>query len=254
MSTQIVTPPPSVDQAQLAELVTKLASPIVEAARKFEVETEDDCLMAGIFLQGLQKEKKGLDRTFDVKNASTAHPIVLKAYAAFQAAKAAYAEVCKPYDSGMAELEEARRIVSEKILAFETKRAEEKRQEEARQAAEKKQQLDREATERAAQLEAAGESDLAQQVLQEAIDAPPPVVVLQGGKPDTGGAMQGRDNWKFEITNEREAFEHALKHDPEILSLDPVKIGQKTRSQKKLAIGKWPGIRVWNDRKFHGRA
>lgn len=252
MSTQMVVP--NQDQAALTALVSKLASPIVEQAHSLEVETREDYEFVATFMQMLATKKKALMAAFDVKNPATCHPIVLAAYRAKVAAAQAYDEVLKPSAHGLAELEEARKIASDKVLSYDIKAAELKRKGEAEAAAVEKKRLEDVAMEQARQLEAQGESELAQQVVQQAIEAPAPVVILPSERPEVNGTMQARDNYKFEIVNEREAFEYALKHDPEILSLDPVKIGQKTRSQKKLAIGKWPGIRVWNDRKFHGRS
>lgn len=247
MSTQMIAP--SQDQAALTALVSKLSSPIVEQARTFEVESSEDYEMAATFMQMLATKKRALTSAFDIKNAETCHPIVLAAYRAKVAAADAYDEVLKPKTHGLDELEQARSIVSGKVLIYDTKAAEAKRKQEAADAAVERKRLEDAALVEAEQLRASGDSELADLVLENAANAPAPVVVLPKSTPAVGSMMRTREDWKFEVINEEEV----IKNYPDLCSADPVKIGAMVRSQKKLAVGKWKGIRVWCEKKFHGR-
>jgi hypothetical protein len=255
MSTQITLP---TDEQQVVQaLVTQMTSPIVNTAQGFVINDADDYLMAATFLSTLQAKKKALAAKFDWKNEAAMNPIALKAYKAFAAARDLWDTFTDKRDRGLAEIEEARKIVSDKMLAHDRKLEAEKRAEEARAAAEEKKRLDDEAAERAKHLEQAGEPELAQQVLQDAKDAPPPVVVrpdLGRASVTTAGAVQGRDNWKIEITDRAALKKWLLANDPDLLLIDEQELGARARRQKELAVNKWPGTRVWNDRKYHGRA
>jgi len=251
MATQTIVP--AEDSAQLQALVSKLSSPIVEQAQQFEIETPEDYEMSASFMQVVATKKKTLTQASDVKNEATAHPIVLKAYRAREAAKALFDELLKPFKHGLEELEAARKIISDKQFVYDDKRAQEKRELEARLAAEEKKRLDDLAAEQARNLKLAGEPELAEQVLQQAAEAPAPVIVLPPTVPTNLGQQQrSREDWKAEITDPRAAFEDALKNHPEILSIDPVKLNSQVRSQKQLAVGKFKGIRVYCERKKYG--
>src|SRR6185437_2956841 len=73
-------------------------------------------------------------------------------------------------------------------------------------------------------LEARGEGHLAEIVMQEALAAPAPVVVVAATVQKVEG-IASRKNWRYRIVNE------ALIP-REYLSPDPVKIGAIVRSQK----------------------
>ena len=92
-------------------------------------------------------------------------------------------------------------------------------------------------------LQAIGETELAEQVIQQAVEAPPPVVVLPKETPKMK-EMQARETWQFEVVDEKLVPR-------EFMSPDPKKIGAVVRSQKKLAS--IPGVRIWSEKNFHGR-
>jgi hypothetical protein len=71
-----------------------------------------------------------------------------------------------------------------------------RREEEQRLAAEAQRQERERLANEAAQLEASGEHQLAQQVLEQAIDAPAPVFAIASSLPQTRG-ITSRENWKW---------------------------------------------------------
>jgi len=89
------------------------------------------------------------------------------------------------------------------------------------------------ATAEAAALERAGEHELAAAVVEEAITAPPPVVVL----PDAVRAVQSfRRRWTFEVVDEAEVPR-------EFCAVDTVKLGRYATAMKDSA--KVPGVRFF---------
>ena len=92
-------------------------------------------------------------------------------------------------------------------------------------------------------LQASGETELAEQVIQQAAEAPAPVVVLPKETPKMS-EIQARETWQFEVVDEKLVPR-------EFMSPDPKKIGAVVRSQKKLA--NIPGVRIWSEKNFHGR-
>jgi hypothetical protein len=251
MATQVVTP--SNDSAQLAEMVSKLSSPLVEQAKKMEIKTSEDYEMVAAFKQLVATKRKALKTAFDWNNTS-AHPIVLKVRAALNAAQAAWDETAKPFKRGLEELAEVDKILDPKIEFYENEQARIKREKEAAGALIEKQRLDALALEEAQQLEAQGEPELAQMVLQQAVEAPAPVVVHKSEVPGVGSQFHKKTNYKFRITNVKLIPQEMLLPPDQHLN-DPdwyPRIASTVKAQGQMT--KIPGIEVYPEKKFVGQA
>lgn len=121
----------------------------------------------------------------------------------------------------------------QQITAFNDQQTRE-RQERERTIAEARRQADQaRATAEAAALERAGEHQLAAAVVEEAIAAPPPMVVL----PNEVKAVQSfRRRWTFEVVTEAEVPR-------EFCVIDTVKLGRYATAMKDSA--KVPGVRFY---------
>jgi hypothetical protein len=115
---------------------------------------------------------------------------------------------------------------------------ERKRREAERIAAEAlRQQQEAEALQEAQRLQAAGDTMGAESVIEQAISAPPPPVILQSTIPQVQG-KSSRQQWKFRVTNE-------AMIPREYLCVDETKLGAVVRALKdKTRI---PGIEVYPD-------
>lgn len=97
-------------------------------------------------------------------------------------------------------------------------------QREAEAAAEAKRKADADALEAAAQLEKMGDAETAEMVLEEAIQAPSPMVSVPSSLPRIQG-RSSREIWTFEITDEK-----LIPRD--YLMVDTVKIGGVVRAMR----------------------
>lgn len=209
--------------------VAKLIPPVVSQAQQLQVIDLEDHEMACSFLQLIATRKKQIGEAFD--------PIVSKAYETHKEAVAQRKRLLDP-------LETAERNVKGKVATFLAEKERERRAEEFRLAEEEKKKRESEALEQAAQLEAAGDKEMAAMVIQQAAEAPAPVVVLQSFVP-RGVGVSTQKNWKFRIVNE------ALVP-REFMSPDEKKIGAVVRSQKSLA--KIPGVEIYPEDSVRVRA
>lgn len=132
-------------------------------------------------------------------------------------------------------LETARKTAKSRQMAWEDAEEMKRRAEEARQAAEAKKKADEEALARAAEAQAAGDKDKAIEVLDEAVRAPAPVVVIPKTAPKTANR---RMIPKFRIVNESLIPRH-------FMSPDGVKIGGVIRSLK--AAANIPGVEFYEE-------
>lgn len=209
--------------------VAKLIPPVVSQAQQLVVADSDDYEMACSFLQLIATRKKQIGEAFD--------PIVSKAHETHKEAVAQRKRLLDP-------LETAEQNVKGKVSTFRLEEERQRRAEEFRLAEEEKKKREIEALEQAAHLEAAGDKEMAEMVIQQAAEAPAPVVVLQTAVPK-GMGVSAQKNWKFRIVNE------ALIP-REYLSPDEKKIGAVVRSQKNLA--KIPGIEIYSEESVRVRA
>lgn len=110
-----------------------------------------------------------------------------------------------------------------------------RRLEEQRLADELRRRAQEQATRQAAALEAQGKSQLAEAVLERAIVAPAPAVVLPDETPKVAGISQ-RQVWKWRVVDESLVPREYLK-------LDDTKIGAYVRAMK--STGAIPGIEIY---------
>ena len=200
--------------------VEKLVPAVVSQANEITVADAEEYEMACSFLTMIATRKKQVGETFD--------PIVQKAHAAWKEAIAQRDKFLKP-------LEQAEVDVKRKVTMWRVEEERKRREEEARLSAIAKAEAEERALAEAAALEANGEKELADMVLQEAAEAPPPIVVAPPTVPKQEGIAK-KTTWKFRIVNE------ALIP-REFMSPDEVKIGAIVRTQKNLT--KIPGVQPY---------
>jgi hypothetical protein len=200
--------------------VAKLVPAVVSQADQIDVVDAEDYEMACSFLTLIATRKKQVGETFD--------PIVQKAHSAWQEAIAQRRKFLDP-------LEKAEVNVKGKVSFWRIDQERIRREEEHRLAAIAKKEADDRAIAEAEALEANGEPELAAMVLQEAAEAPPPVVVAMSNVPKQDGIAK-KTTWKFRIVN-------AALIPRELMSPDEVKIGAIVRTQKNLT--KIPGVQAY---------
>lgn len=154
----------------------------------------------------------------------SAHPIVMEAKK-IQAMKSELEKI----------LEAARKTAKARQMAWEDAQEVIRRAEESRLAAIAKKQADEDALALAQAAQDAGDKDEAIAVLEAAVIAPAPIVVVAKTAPKTANR---RKIMKFEVTNE------ALLP-RQYLSPDQVKIGGVVRSLGEAA--NIPGVRIWTE-------
>lgn len=224
--------------AELAtrEQVERLVPQVVEQARAIVVDSPEAYEEAGTFLQLIAERRRLVGETFD--------PIVSKAHAAHKEAVAQRAKFLDPLNT-------AERDVKGKLAGYvqEQQRiqreAQRRLEEEARQAAETA------AAEEAKRLEAAGETELAAMVREEAAQAPAPVVPVASAVPRMAG-IANRETWKWRFKGSeaaalRELVQAAAKDERLLgyLAVRETAVGSTVRAQKSLT--KIPGIEVYPD-------
>jgi hypothetical protein len=202
--------------------VEKFVPLVVSQAEHLAVKSPDEYEYACTFLQFVATRKKQVDEVFD--------PIVTKAHAAHKEAVAQKKKFMDP-------LVAAEISVKGKVSMFRMEQERIRRAEEQRIADEAKKEADERALAEATALEASGDSDLADMVLQNAAEAPAPVVVLESSVPKQDGISK-RVNWRYEVVDE-------TKVPREFMVPSDLKIGAVVRSQKGLT--KIPGVRVWSE-------
>lgn len=208
------------------ELVT--VSPVVRQAQEMTVETKEDYEMAGVLLSMIAKRRKA--------NWDRVTVVVDQNHKAWKAA-------CDLRNDAVKNEDASGQILNKKLRDFDTEQERVKREREAAESARLKKEQDAAAAADAESLQAIGETELAEQVIQEAAETPAPVVVLPKETPKMK-EIQARETWQFEVVDEKLVPR-------ELMSPDPKKIGAVVRSQKKLAS--IPGVRIWCEKNFHGR-
>ena len=203
----------------LAE-IEKRVPRVVQQAQEITVNDADDYEFACTFLQLLAQLKNEVSEGYD--------SIVKKAHETWQ-------EALGKRKKHMDPLLKAEGDVKLKVGQFRLLEERKRRAEEQRLADIAKKEADERAMAEAAQLAANGEKELADIVIQEAVAAPAPVVVLESSVPRQEG-ISGRVNWDFRITDESQLPR-------EFMSPDPVKIRAVVRSQKGMT--KIPGVQAF---------
>jgi hypothetical protein len=208
------------------ELVT--VSPIVRQAQKMTIETKEDYEMAGMLMGMIAKRRKAnWDRVTVVVDQN----------------HKAWKEACDLRNDAVRNEDEAAEILNRKLQAFDEEQERVRREREAAESTRLKKEQEAAAIAEAESLQAIGETELAEQVILQAVEAPSPVVVLSKDTPKMK-EMQARETWQFEVMDEKLVPR-------EFMSPDPKKIGAVVRSQKKLTS--IAGVRIWSEKNFHGR-
>lgn len=190
-------------------------------AQRLTIADNEGFVSAGAFRDGLKAIEKEINDTFDGP-ITAAH----KAHKAIVAAKKGYSEP----------LENALRIIKQKMIAWTEEQERKRRLEQIRLEAEAKKKAEAETKELAKELKKAGLKDEAKQLLSE------PVVVAPVVAPPTTAKIEGfsyRSNWKFRVIDD-DAIPRAY------LMRDDKKIGEIVRSLKQAT--NIPGIEVYEDK------
>jgi hypothetical protein len=149
----------------------------------------------------------------------------------------AWKSICAKEKEVLGPLDEAKAKLSRQIGAYQAERERVRQEEERKLREEAAREAEEVALAEAAELEALGETEMAQAVLEEATQAPAPVVVVAPAAPKAKG-IASRDNWKFRVVD-------ANKIPREFMTPDLQKIGQYVRAMKKDA--KIAGVEVFNE-------
>jgi hypothetical protein len=208
--------------------VEKLVPAVVSQANQITVVDAEEYEFACSFLSMISKRKRQVGETFD--------PIVQKAHAAWKEAIAQREKFLKPLD-------QAEMDVKRKVTVWRMEEDRKRRLEEERLSEIARKEREEAAIAEAAALEANGEKELADMVMQEAAEAPAPIVVAMSTVPWQEGIAK-KTTWKFRIVNE------ALIP-REYLSPDEVKIGAIVRSQKNMT--KIPGVQAYSEESVNVR-
>ncbi len=190
----------------------------VARANALTITNNDEYLAADQFAVGLKALEKEVDLGYDEHIT-----------AAFQAHKSLVAKKKKYAEP----IEEARKIVKGKMIAWATEQEVIRQAEETRLRAEAQKSAETEALARAAAMESAGQSEEAQAIISEPVVAAP--VRLAASVPKASTTT--RTVWDYEITDKS-------KIPADYLMVDNVKLGGVVRATKG-AIN-IPGVRVFS--------
>ena len=223
--------------------VEKLVPAVISQANAITVADAEEYEMACSFLTMIATRKKQVGETFD--------PIVQKAHAAWKEAIAQRDKFLKP-------LEQAEVDVKRKVTTWRIEEERKRRDEEGRLSAIAKAEAEERALAEAAALEANGEPELAAMVLQDAAEAPAPVVVAMPTVPKQEGIAK-KTNWKWRYKGGEAAallaLVKAVAADPNLigyLCVNETAVGATVRAQKNIT--RLPGIEVYPEESVSVRA
>ena len=226
MATAIITP----------QEVERLVPAVVAQANQIVVKDAEQYEFACSFLTLVANRKKQVADVFD--------PIVKKAYDTHKEAVAQKKKFMEP-------LEQAEISVKSKVTVWRQEEDRKRRQEELRLAEEARKKQEEEALAEAAQLEASGDKELADLVLENAAQAPAPVVSVPTSVPKFDG-VASRTNWKWRKKgSELDAIKTLVKAaaaDDRLLGFlqfNETAIGSVVRSQKSLT--NIPGVEAYSE-------
>ena len=215
--------------------VAKLVPTVVSQANQLTIESAEDYEMACSFLTLIATRKKQVGDTFD--------PIVQKAHATWQEAIAQRKKFLDP-------LITAESDVKRKVADWRTEQERIRKAEEDRVAAEAKREAEERALAEAQQLEANGEHELAAIVLEEAANAPAPVVVGMSTIPKQDGiAKKTTWKWRYKGGDQVAALRMIVKaaaNDERLLAylaFNETAVGATARAHKSMT--RIPGIEVF---------
>lgn len=161
--------------------IDQKALSVLEASKGLVIQNDKHYVSAGDFLKSLRDIQSEIRETFD--------PAIHAAHEAHKAVLAAKAKHAKP-------IEEAERIVKDKMLGYQDDRERQRRAEEARLREAARQQEEEDRNARAQQLIEAGKPEEALAILDQEVEPPP--VILRAGVPKIKGVIQ-REGIKAEV-------------------------------------------------------
>lgn len=192
----------------------------VDKARQLSILTPTDYTVADTFCVGLKELEKEIVGTFkDPKE---------KAWAAHKSIVAAEAKHLEP-------IQEARRLIKQKMSAWQELEDQKRREEEARLQAEANKRAEEEALKAADEAQKAGDTATAEAILSAPVEAPP--VVLPKSTPQAKTVI--RTTWSYRIVN-------ANLLPREYLIPDTVKLGGMARATKGSV--KVPGVEFFQQK------
>jgi hypothetical protein len=206
--------------------IDSVALSYVEKAKGFLIATNADYESAGSFLlllKGLQKE---IDKTFK--------PIIEKAHAAHKEAISQSKTHSKP-------VENAEKIIKDKIAIYLLECERKRREEQRRLEEEARKRQEEEALQAAAEAESEQE---AEEIIQEAIETVPVVVAPRVESKVDG--ISSRKVWKWRLVN-------AEKMNPKFMIPDEKRINMSVRALGKVAEATIGGIQVYEETIIIGR-
>jgi hypothetical protein len=193
-----------------------------EYAAAIAVATHEQYTEACDFIKAVARTRKEVEDTFG--------PIKQKAHAAWK-------ETVAQENKFLAPLDQATTLVKGKIGSFLAEQERQRRAEEEKAREIARKEAEDRAIAEAAELARQGESKAAEQVIEQAVSAPAPVVVIPNAVQKQEG-IATRKVWKYRIVN-------TSLIPREYLAVDEQKIGQVVRAMKDMA--KIPGVEVYSE-------
>lgn len=213
---------------------TRAVAVVLTEALAITVEDQATMQVANNFFLRLRMAKKKIESVFE--------PHIERAKAAKNAAEAMRKGIVEEMERALVPINEAERVVKKEIQLYLDVQRELREKEEARMREQARKDEENRRLALAVEAEAAGQSKLAEAVLDRPM-APPPAVIL----PKAEAALKGTtmvSTWKYEIFDFRALVEACLAGRVPMEAIQPNEkvIGQTVRTLK--SGFNWDGIRV----------
>lgn len=166
------------------EQVEEKVLTIPEQAKAFTVNSNDDYIAGESLLASCKEMENEIHATFD--------PIVEKAHSAHKEAVAQRKKYLDP-------IEEGRKILKQKMIAYQDEQERIRREEQRRIEAEAKARAEQEALEAAVAAEQSGDNETAEAIISEPVYVPP--VMVAKTAPAASRLSAGREVWSGECVN-----------------------------------------------------
>ena len=204
----------------------------LQVAQAWLIADTEGFTKAAAFRDGLKAIEREINDTFDGPIAAA-----FKAHKAIVAAKKTYSDP----------LEAALRTIKGKLIVYDEEQKRIARLEQIRLEAEAKKKAEEEALELATLLEEAGQSEAAAEVIEAPVQVAP--IAVQKSTPKIEG-FSYRSNWKVEIQSVNAMLMgwKEGKVPSEAFQGDAVFLRSEAMRLKAAAIGRWPGVRCWEEK------
>jgi len=202
----------------------KELAPVIQEANGIVIDDDQTFGIADDFLVKIKTAKNKINEVFD--------PMVEQTHGAWKTALAQKKQFFEPLD-------QAEKAIKYRMAAYVDEQEKIRMAEQMRQEAELRKAAAEEAQLRAAELKAAGDQEAAAEVIQQAQEIQP-VVILPKATPKIEGQSQ-KKVWKFSITD-------ATKINPQFMIPNESAIGASVRSLGDKAVQVvGAGIKVWQE-------